>query len=659
MSRLPLNIFVPFDSKERIDNFLKYLLALKQKDRYRLSDCISLFTSEKWKEYFLEKSREYSIFSSRMSANTEFTPQEEKQKINAEICNNSVSKKKERIPTVRPKKEYIAKDIRASDLNIGDGIITYEDYSLKSPLIKKFSKRISAKVPYFFVLVKDYTKNNSFVFEPTSDLDLLLTECQDIFRENRGKAIEAIIKKLKAFSVLSNTEEVDDFIKSLFSLQEKDRLSCFDKWFRITLLQVESSRKYFCDLLLDKHTFPGSKKIVQKINEEYKRYKSINKESTNNAISNNNGLIVKENISNSEIKKIESQSYNRFFTGIKASELTVEKGIIKYGEYSLKSVRINTISKKILSKIDHLFKLKVIDAENRSFIFEPANDLSFLLAESERIREQRRKNRENKESKVSTDPLFPVTGEFELPWRYVKFEDRILYLLHPNQNQAVSPYFRSHFSILKSFRDILPYIEKKCLPFHVIAQDNTIINVSNFYTFEELIPQFNEYIKLNDEEIELEEGIESKPRMSFSISDFRKLIRKEKSKYLHLLSEIHIETRPVFYILENIVHESNLFNGEEHGYLFTIRENDNHSLIVYENVVDESRSSIRFCVERSQYNFAIDAIRRFWASDVKNKRQKLLNDQISFNNKSILTWDRIFHDGTWECYMKMTVLYFL
>ena len=89
MSRLPLNIFVPFDSKERIDNFLKYLLTLKQKDRYRLSDCISLFTSEKWKEYFLEKSREYSIFSSRMSANTEFTPQEEKQKINAEICNNS------------------------------------------------------------------------------------------------------------------------------------------------------------------------------------------------------------------------------------------------------------------------------------------------------------------------------------------------------------------------------------------------------------------------------------------------------------------------------------------------------------------------------------------------------------------------------------------
>ena len=411
--------------------------------------------------------------------------------------------------------------------------------------------------------------------------------------------------------------------------------------------------------MLDKHTFPGSKKIVQKINEEYKRYKSINKESTNNAISNNNGLIVKENISNSEIKKIESQSYNRFFTGIKASDLKIEKGIIRYGEFSLKSVRINAISKKILSKIDHLFKLKVIDAENRSFIFEPANDLSFLLAESERIREQRRKNRENKESKVSTDPLFPVAGEFELPWRYVKFEDRILYLLHPNQNQAVSPYFRSHFSILKSFRDILPYIEKKCPPFHVIAQDNTIINVSNFYTFEELIPQFNEYIKLNDEEIELEEGIESKPRMSFPISDFRKLIRKEKSKYLHLLSEIHIETRPVFYILENITHESNLFNNEEHGYLFTIRENDNYSVIVYENIIDESRSSIVFCVKRSQFDFAVDSIRRFWASDIKNKRQKLLYNQIPFDDKFIY-WRRITHDDYWESYMKYArFFYFL
>ena len=91
--------------------------------------------------------------------------------------------------------------------------------------------------------------------------------------------------------------------------------------------------------------------------------------------------------------------------------------------------------------------------------------------------------------------------------------------------------------------------------------------------------------------------------------------------------------------------------------MYTIRENDNHSLIVYENVVDESRSSIRFCVERFQYNFAIDAIRRFWASDIKNKRQKLLYNQISFGDKAIYR-QRISHDYDWEYYMKHAMFFY-
>lgn len=652
MNRLQLNVFSPLDSKEKIDRFLKYLLTLKSKDRYRFKDCITLLKSDLLQRYFWEKAKEYSIFS------------------NEELVESEFFSKKEIQQVARQNKEYIAKGVKASEFNMGDGFITYNGYRLESRSIKKFSKPIRSKIDHSFILVKNYTKNNSFLFEPISDLMFLLSECRRISKKIREQKLEKreykkVLAQIKKNWSLDSIEKVDDFIKHLLLIKKEERLRSFDTWLFYNYLELipYSVLSYFFDRILGKATFIEDRKIISKIIKRHlDRRKSfdvivtdlISKFSDLEDAESQIHKRISVKVKASNLEDTELQIHKKILAEIKASDLKIEKGIIRYGEYSLKSVRINAISKKILSKIDHLFKLKVIDAENRSFIFEPANDLSFLLAEGERIREQKR---ESKENEIPSEHQFPASGEFELPWCYVEFKDRILYLSHPNQDQAVSPYFRSHFSILKSFRDILPYIEKKCPPFHVIAQDNTIINVSNFYTFEELIPQFNEYIKLNDEEIELEEGIESKPRMSFSISDFRKLISKEKSKYLHLLSEIHIETRPVFYILENIVHESNLFKGEEHGYLFTIRENDNHSLIVYENVVDESRSSIRFCVGRSQYNFAIDAIRRFWASDVKNKRQKLLNDQISFNNKSILTWDRIFHDGTWECYMKMTVLY--
>lgn len=44
MNRLQLNVFSPLDSKEKIDRFLKYLLTLKSKDRYRFKD---LYNSSK------------------------------------------------------------------------------------------------------------------------------------------------------------------------------------------------------------------------------------------------------------------------------------------------------------------------------------------------------------------------------------------------------------------------------------------------------------------------------------------------------------------------------------------------------------------------------------------------------------------------------------
>lgn len=172
MNRLQLNVFSPLDSKEKIDRFLKYLLTLKSKDRYRFKDCITLLKSDLLQRYFWEKAKEYSIFS------------------NEELVESEFFSKKEIQQVARQNKEYIAKGVKASEFNMGDGFITYNGYRLESRSIKKFSKPIRSKIDHSFILVKNYTKNNSFLFEPISDLMFLLSECRRISKKIREQKLE-------------------------------------------------------------------------------------------------------------------------------------------------------------------------------------------------------------------------------------------------------------------------------------------------------------------------------------------------------------------------------------------------------------------------------------------------------------------------------------
>ena len=61
-------------------------------------------------------------------------------------------------------KNIIAKGVKASEFNIREGIITYKNYSLKSPLIRKLPWRIYSKVDHLFILVNnDIKKTVSFL----------------------------------------------------------------------------------------------------------------------------------------------------------------------------------------------------------------------------------------------------------------------------------------------------------------------------------------------------------------------------------------------------------------------------------------------------------------------------------------------------------------
>ncbi len=351
---------------------------------------------------------------------------------------------------------------------------------------------------------------------------------------------------------------------------------------------------------------------------------------------------VKKNI---DITPVDMES--RVFAKVRAEELILQDGVILYHKYSLNTGRVKRVNKTILSKIDHTFHLIedfTLSSKSKEprFHFWPYNDLSFLLGEIERL-----------QTTIPVVPSsdFPQSGRFQLPWKYVVFYDGIMYFEHPNTSKrgTLSPYHYRHSYILKSYRDILPYIESRCPLFEVEAKDGVINKVYNFTAFMNMIPSFYEKVKMSDDEIEVSNDAVSIGK-TFTKFDFSSHIKRNKSPYISFLSKNQSENRLIYYLLESVNHISSETDHEEHGYLFTIKEFLEESTLIFENVTDESRSSIVFKVRSLYFVKAVEAIRRFLASDIKNKRQKLANCQIRLNDVSIIRIDRIIHNDfdSWQ-----------
>lgn len=347
---------------------------------------------------------------------------------------------------------------------------------------------------------------------------------------------------------------------------------------------------------------------------------------------------------NIEITPVDMES--RVFANVSADELTIKEGVIIYHQYSLYSSRITNVDKDILGKIDHTFHLikdglssKIND---QRFYFWPCNDLSFLLGEIERLQAS---------SSDSSSTSFPQNGRFFLPWKYVFFCDGIMYLEHPNTSKrgTLAPFHYRHSNILKSYRDIFSYIETRCPQFDVGARDGVIYQVFNFSAFTKMIPHFYEKVNHADKDIDLIN--ESVPvGKTFTKSGFVNHIKKVKSPYISFLSKKQVENRLIYYLLESVNHISSESDHEEYGYLFTIKECLGKSILIYENVTDESRSSIVFIVHSTQFAKAIEKIRRFLASSINNKRQKLANSKVRINDMSIMQIERIIHNDycSWQ-----------
>lgn len=346
---------------------------------------------------------------------------------------------------------------------------------------------------------------------------------------------------------------------------------------------------------------------------------------------------------------------------VRATDLVIKKGIISYNAldgntYSLKSVRIPKLNGKFqicLDKIDHLFTLvkdKTIYEKGMPsyrFHFEPANDLSFLLSELERL-----KNPE----KVDFDFQFPLEGEFQLPWKFVRFQDGLMYLIHPNPSKrgTVTPFHFRHPDILKSFRHILPYIESRCAPLKVVAADGLITQLVNFDELKNIIPQLKEWTK--DRGIEYVTGNKKRHTKAYTKEAFNKIVQKIKSPYLEYLSRIQLSDYKIYYLLERVVHTGNLGSTDEYGYLFTVNENKltKEVKLIYENITDNSRASIIFTVKLGFVEEARSRIALFLASEIENKRQKLAWRKIQFSEHYIKKIERLNHTylSDWKYYFK-------
>ena len=330
-------------------------------------------------------------------------------------------------------------------------------------------------------------------------------------------------------------------------------------------------------------------------------------------------------------------------TNVQAFQLKIKKGIIKYttdkSTYVFRSVRIaQDVPDSVLERIEHYFTLvkdttKILNGKKElRFYFEPANDLSFLLAEVERL---------SHDHHIETDETFPQSGEFEIPWRFVKFYDGTLTLFHPNPSRrgTYTPYYYRTSDILKSFEDIRPYIEKRSPNLRVQAVDGVITRLLNFKEFMSVVAQYKNWEK--EEDIDFRNSTRPNKDVSKEIFARNPIIRK--SPYLSYLSSLQHDDFTIKYLLERVIHESGQIDTDEYGYLFALKSTYYQIILLYENISDSSRSSILFYIDPCKYEEGVEIIRKFLASEITNKRQKLSYGQIRFNNPAIRMVKRIKH----------------
>lgn len=125
--------------------------------------------------------------------------------------------------------------------------------------------------------------------------------------------------------------------------------------------------------------------------------------------------------------------------------------------------------------------------------------------------------------------------------------------------------------------------------------------------------------------------------------DIRNYVSKLKSIFIEYLCNIQLNNFRIQYTPESRISYSQDNWAEEDDFIFTIKNNYRHIVVVVENTLD-ARSSIVFFIHNKKYKAGIKAICAFLKSSKPNKREFIAQNQLTFEESSgILGVSRIYH----------------
>jgi hypothetical protein len=216
MSITPQKPVNPIRTQQDVDSLLWYLSKIKPKYRYSYADCLRDIENKEIEDYFSSKAYEMEIFHKKKKASThnnlhvsevrkplqldysEFELEHEVKtktrtriRINPEQNSHDESKQETQnsqshsrlsklISTTKSPDLLPVSGISASTFVVTEGCIKYKDFSLRSVKIPAISNNILQKIDHKFTLQPDYFRKdkNSFIFDPATDLSLLLSEAE-------------------------------------------------------------------------------------------------------------------------------------------------------------------------------------------------------------------------------------------------------------------------------------------------------------------------------------------------------------------------------------------------------------------------------------------------------------------------------------------------
>lgn len=346
---------------------------------------------------------------------------------------------------------------------------------------------------------------------------------------------------------------------------------------------------------------------------------------------------------------------------VKGSDFTLSGNKLFYKDYFLKSERLLDLNPAFFETVQDTFTI-VEDLAKKpiglKFQFSPNDDLSKFINAVKQLEEREAKEiKELQKRDADTwkptwipldrpvDGVYPATGIIRLPWGCVTFFEGRMLLKHPNPSvvSTIHPFLFSHQLIHKSFNDMKGRFRKRCVRLVVRAINGEIKELLNFSDFIKIIREINTYSGKTEADYEITDGKPLKPGSALTLNEFKSRRVIKKSPYISMLSNIHVASLPIYYLLENVVHRSSEFSSEEHGYLFAIRQSMGEVIAVYENISDDSRASMVFRCSSHRYDEAVKWISTFLSSEVENKRELIARGQIKVSNSMVRDLMRVLH----------------